>query len=274
MPEKKSRELTTPPESPNSAIFCSQAESLRLHVILHEWQDFYSPFFFNIHRSGVFTVLAWLVPHETAAVSAQVLFAPYVLSHFMQSHICKVYVCLAVTYHLHFWQNGQDLWHATVVTQGWNRYRNKSQHRKLTLEKKILPPLHLWPFNHESSTLTSELSLPHLKFISRLILFRRLFSQTWVDHSCENRLCAQLSVYGVRWFIEFLFCNTVCTVWGAGYPILSLWTEPICPVLHFEKGKEKSHNLCWQSVGVGRIQCMQWYEYCNSYLKEKNLQQG
>ena len=27
--------------------------------------------FLNIHRSGVFTALAWLVPHETAAVSAR-----------------------------------------------------------------------------------------------------------------------------------------------------------------------------------------------------------
>ena len=59
--------------------------------------------------------------------------------HFMQSHIRKVYACLAVTCHLHFWQNDRDLLRATVVTRGWNGYRNKSQHRKSTLEKKILP---------------------------------------------------------------------------------------------------------------------------------------
>ena len=59
----------------------------------------------------------------------------------MQSHIRKVYVCLAVTCHLHFWQNDRDLLRATAVTRGWNGYRNKSQHRKSTLEKKILPPL-------------------------------------------------------------------------------------------------------------------------------------
>jgi len=60
--------------------------------------------------------------------------------HFIQSHI--VYVCLAVTCHLHFWQNDWDLLRATAVTRGWNRYRNKSQHRKLTLEKQtLLPPL-------------------------------------------------------------------------------------------------------------------------------------
>ena len=58
----------------------------------------------------------------------------------MQSHIRKVYACLAVTCHLHFWQNDRDLLRATVVTRGWNGYRNKSQHRKSTLEKKILLP--------------------------------------------------------------------------------------------------------------------------------------
>ena len=50
-----------------------------------------------------------------------------------------MYACLAVTGHLHFWQNDRDLLCATAVTRGWNGYRNKSQHRKLTLEKKILP---------------------------------------------------------------------------------------------------------------------------------------
>ena len=90
-----------------------------------------------------FTALAWLVPHETAAVSAQVLCTPYnhAPCHFMQSHIRKVYACLAVTCQLHFWQNDRDLLLATAVTRGWNGYRNKSQHRKSTMEKKILPPL-------------------------------------------------------------------------------------------------------------------------------------
>ena len=54
--------------------------------------------------------------------------------------IRKVYVCLAVTCHLHFWQNDRDFLRATAVTRGWNGYRNKSQYRKSTLEKKILPP--------------------------------------------------------------------------------------------------------------------------------------
>ena len=62
--------------------------------------------------------------------------------HFIRSHkiIRRVYGCLPLTCHLHFWQNGRDLLRATALTQGWNGYR-KSQHRKLTLERKILPPL-------------------------------------------------------------------------------------------------------------------------------------
>ena len=62
-------------------------------------------------------------------------------ARFSRSHIRKVYACLAVTCHLHFCQNDRDFLRATAVTRGWNEYRNKSQHRKSTLEKKILPPL-------------------------------------------------------------------------------------------------------------------------------------
>ena len=53
-----------------SAVLRSPADSLRSHVILHEWLAYYSAFL-NIHRSGVLTAMAWLVPHETAAVSAR-----------------------------------------------------------------------------------------------------------------------------------------------------------------------------------------------------------
>ena len=85
-----------------SAILRSRADSLCSHVILHEWLAFYSVLL-NIHWSGVLTALAWLVPHETAAISAQVLCTPYnhAPCHFMQSHICKLYACLAVTWDLH-----------------------------------------------------------------------------------------------------------------------------------------------------------------------------
>ena len=49
----------------------------------------------------------------------------------MQSHIRKVYACLAVACHLHFWQNDRDLLRATAVTRGWNGYQNKESAHKV-----------------------------------------------------------------------------------------------------------------------------------------------
>ena len=125
------------------ALFSALLSRLTALACGSTWVTSFIARFLNIHRSGVLTALAWLVPHETVAVSAQVLCKPYnhALCYFMQSHLRKVYACLAVTCHLHFWQNDRDLLRATAVTRGWNGYRNKSQHRKSTLEKKILPPL-------------------------------------------------------------------------------------------------------------------------------------
>ena len=79
----------------------------------------------------------------------------------MQSHIRKVQACLTVTCYLHLWQNDGDPLHVTAVTRGWNGYQNKRQQTKLTLVKKILPPLlqGLEPatFSHESGDVTTEL---------------------------------------------------------------------------------------------------------------------
>ena len=63
----------------------------------------------------------------------------------IRSHRRRVYVCLVVICHMHLWKNDIDLLHATAVTRGWSEHRNKSQHRKLTMEKKILPPLAFLP---------------------------------------------------------------------------------------------------------------------------------
>ena len=87
-------------------------------------------------------VATWLVPREPAAISVHVLCAPYnhapVFRVISLEAILVWCMRLAVTCHLHPRQNDQDLLCATVVTQGWNGYRNNSQHRKLTLKKKIL----------------------------------------------------------------------------------------------------------------------------------------
>ena len=61
--------------------------------------------------------------------------------HFIACHMRTVHVRLAVTScHLYFRRNDQDLLPATAVARGWNGYFKESQHRKLTLENKILRP--------------------------------------------------------------------------------------------------------------------------------------
>ena len=77
-------------------------------------------------------VLTWLVALEAAAISAHsvnTIRPCTILCHFMQSHKHRVHVCLAVTCHLHFRQNGWDFLRATAVTRGWNRYHNRSEQR-------------------------------------------------------------------------------------------------------------------------------------------------
>ena len=154
-----------------SAIFRSRADSLRSQVILHEWLAFYSAFL-NIYRSGVLTALAWLVPHEAAAVSAQVLCTPYIHApcHFMQSHTRKVHACLAVTCHLHFWQNDRNLLRATAVTRGGGtdteiRVSTESWPWRRKFSRRSCRDSNPRPFDHESGALTTELSPPPMSLI-------------------------------------------------------------------------------------------------------------
>ena len=126
--------------------------------------------------------------HMKLLPSQHVLCTPYnhAPCHFMQSHVHKVYVCLAVTCRLRFCQNDRNLLHATALTQGWNRYQNKCQHRKLTLEKRIFPPLqqgfkpatfwsHVWRSNHWAIPTPQQLSTQ-----TCLFLFHLPFLPSWV----------------------------------------------------------------------------------------------
>ena len=135
------------------ALFSALEQTHCIHVACHsEWVtvSFYRLYlfivhilFFNVHWSGLLTIAICLLHgwcHVKLLPSQTCTSLQY---HHIQSHVGNVHVCLAVTCHLHFWQNDRDLLCTTVVTQGWNWCRNKSQHRKLTLEKKILQPL-LW----------------------------------------------------------------------------------------------------------------------------------
>ena len=130
-----------------SGIIYFRADPLRSNVCDSEWVTSFKAHFFSIHRRGVLTALFGCYI-AGAAWSCCRLGADYVNTipctlqcHFFRSHRYRVHACLAVTCHLHVWQNDRGLSRATAVTQGWNGYWNKSQHIKLTMEKKILPPV-------------------------------------------------------------------------------------------------------------------------------------
>ena len=71
--------------------------------------------------------------------------------HFIRSHIHRTHVCLAVTCHMHVLVEWPGYFTCYCGNTWWNGYRN--QQRKLTLEKKIIPPLLLEldpeTFDHE-----------------------------------------------------------------------------------------------------------------------------
>ena len=87
-------------------------------------------------------LVIWLVPRETAAFWAHALCTPYnpaPVYTFIRNHVPGVYVCLAVTWHFHFWQNDRDLLRVTALTRGLNGYRNESTQKVDPGEKKKLP---------------------------------------------------------------------------------------------------------------------------------------
>ena len=131
-------------------------------MILNEWlQPFIMRFWISIkvvylQRYLVDTwLLKLLLPWRTLCVHHATMHHG-LQCPFMQSHIHRVHVCLALTCHLCFWQNVQDLLHATVVTWGWNRHQNGSQHGKLTPEKKIILPLSQICFKPRGKTVQNE----------------------------------------------------------------------------------------------------------------------
>ena len=118
-------------------------------------------------ESAVYLLHGWC---HVKLLSSRRKFCAYhtIVHHFTVSLHSKphsrVYMCLAVTCHLHFWQNDRDLLRAIEVNEGWGRggegrgrYRNDREHSKLTLEKKIFPPLlpelGTQTFDHESLAL-------------------------------------------------------------------------------------------------------------------------
>ena len=121
----------------------------------------FTPRVLNVYRSGVLTallVVTWLMPRETAAVSAHVLRTPYnhapiySVASFGSTYVSNSNLPSALL------ANDQDLLCAAAVIRGWIGYRNNSQNRKLTLE--ILPGLGPATFQSGVRRSTTELSPP------------------------------------------------------------------------------------------------------------------
>ena len=79
-----------------------------------------------------YLVVASLVPHETAAVLARSVYT------IQPCHVTSCKAACMFSCNPPFWQTGRDLLRATEVTRGWNGYQNKNQHRRFTLENKII----------------------------------------------------------------------------------------------------------------------------------------
>ena len=215
--------------------------------------------------SGVLTALAWLVPHETAAVSAQILCTPY--NHapccFMQSHIRKVYACSAATCPLHFWQNDRGLLRATAVIRGWTGCRNKSKHRKLTLEKKFLPPL-LQGF--EPTTFWSRVRCSYhwafqaprlwvLVFLSFISSSSSLDSLRWNKSDWfQSSYCIVYRCFDL--ILLYIYISSFCCCWLIVWCCRKIWRR-----WHLKK----QYFVCLLLTGVSRGQLRDSSEWLQAY---------
>ena len=157
-----------------NALLCSRADSLRSHVTLHEWIVFIMLFWISTKVVYLQHWHGWC--HMKLLPSQCILCTPYnhASYHFMQSNIRKVHVYLAVTCHLHFWQNDWGLLRATAVTHGLNGYWNKSTESWPWIRKfscRSCRDSNPRPFGHESGALTSELSPLHASWQCSLSYF-------------------------------------------------------------------------------------------------------
>ena len=104
--------------------------TLTSHLILNEWLDFFD-FFFNL------AVATWNCDRLGARSVYTIQPCTSLRYHFMQSYIHRVHACLAVTCHLHFWQN--DRYHFTCYCG--NMELERIQKWESAHGENIFPPL-------------------------------------------------------------------------------------------------------------------------------------
>ena len=112
-------------------------------------------------------------------------------ARFNKSHIRKVYACLAVTCHLHFWQNDRDFLRATVVAHTDTEIRVSTESRpwRRKFSRRSSRDSNPRPFNHESGALTTELSPPPriMNVVDRF--YTALFSALEQTHCARMGFC-------------------------------------------------------------------------------------
>ena len=130
----------------------------------------------------------------------------YAEARFNKIHIRKVHVCLAVTCHLHFWQNDRDFLRATVVTRGGTdteiRVSTESRPWRRKFSRRSSRDSNPRPFNHESSALTTELSPPPPR---PLFMFFVIYPMCWVFH-----FQATVWVNSYPHFLYLCSCSLLC----------------------------------------------------------------
>ena len=153
----------------------------------------------------------------------------------MQSRIRRVHAYLTVTCRqLHFWQNGPDLLRATAVTRWWNEYWNKSQHKQLTLEKKILLllllGLELTTFRSQSGAVTMLVMCFCLCGVEHFLYkqtWSSIFPSEWVCvsvHECVHKIEREREgefIYNIylerererKFICRYLFENKIICPW-------------------------------------------------------------
>ena len=95
-------------------------------------------------------------------------FPPYAWTAAWSAHSdfvgSRVYACLDVIYHLHFWQNDRGLLRAAAVTWGWNGHRIRvspqSGFWRRQFSRRFCRDSNSQPFDHESGAVTNKLSRP------------------------------------------------------------------------------------------------------------------
>ena len=131
------------------------------HVIVNAREAFYSVL--NIHLSGVLTallVVTWLVPRTTSAISAHSVYTiqPCTIPHhFMQSQIRTQGACL-FSCNLPFVLLAEWLGSFTCYCSTQTRVSRESWHWRRKFSHLSHWDSNLRPFDHESGTLTTELS--------------------------------------------------------------------------------------------------------------------